>query len=287
LTPERNAACPCGSGKKYKRCCGSVAVPRPDYIAINRAVAYRGAVGGMRESFCRAYNDLKTSRFAEISEKVKQETAAAGETLSCASGCAYCCSHFVQASFLESECVVYYLYRHEAALKNFLGAYPRWREGAEDTGAVFKRLNELGWKIAAGRASEEERQAFRESTRAYKNRQIDCPFLAGGACSIYEVRPYVCAGYFSVSPREWCLASHPKNHEAMHLKISLSLGKDVSYFTEIKANPLYALPLMVHQVLEGGYGAIAKITGAESLPGMALDDPGMRAALREAGALGS
>jgi len=23
-TPSRNAACPCGSGKKYKRCCGAV-----------------------------------------------------------------------------------------------------------------------------------------------------------------------------------------------------------------------------------------------------------------------
>ncbi len=35
MVPARNAACPCGSGKKYKRCCGAPgAVPAPIVAAM-------------------------------------------------------------------------------------------------------------------------------------------------------------------------------------------------------------------------------------------------------------
>ena len=42
----RNDPCPCGSGKKYKKCCGAagdsgvIINPDLDYISINREIAY-------------------------------------------------------------------------------------------------------------------------------------------------------------------------------------------------------------------------------------------------------
>jgi hypothetical protein len=43
---------------------------------------------------------------------------------------------------------------------------------------------------------------------------------------------------------------------------------------------------MVHHILEGGYGALAELTGDGGLINQVLCDPEMRAALREAGAAG-
>ncbi len=282
---ERNEPCPCGSGKKYKKCCGAAEKPLRDYIGINRAVAYRGEIGRQREAFCKAYSALKASRFGKIEEKLREELADTGETVTCGPGCAYCCSHYVQASFMESEAIVSYLYSHEKEFQYFLKAYNHWRERVSQIEPVFQRLNDFGGKIAAGQSTEEERAQFKKDTRAYKDMMIPCPFLDSGKCSIYGVRPYVCAGYFSVSPPDWCEANHPKNHDAMHVKISLKLGADVPYFLQIKANPLYASPLMVKQILDGGYGAIAQITGIPELPGIVREDPEVQAVLRATGVL--
>ncbi len=53
----RNDRCPCGSGKKYKKCCGSVEDvinigKAADSIRFNRQIAYIGAVGHKKEAFC-------------------------------------------------------------------------------------------------------------------------------------------------------------------------------------------------------------------------------------------
>lgn len=40
IIPSRNKACPCGSKKKYKSCCGSVAGRSSAKFAINQTVDY-------------------------------------------------------------------------------------------------------------------------------------------------------------------------------------------------------------------------------------------------------
>ncbi|GAG14309.1 unnamed protein product, partial [marine sediment metagenome] len=62
----RNDPCPCGSGKKYKKCCGattsavSVAGRKTrDYIALNKDIAYKGKIGKMREEFCVRFINIK------------------------------------------------------------------------------------------------------------------------------------------------------------------------------------------------------------------------------------
>jgi Fe-S-cluster containining protein len=288
MKPDRNEPCPCGSGKKYKKCCGLEQVPAkgpPDYFAINRAVAYRGEIGRRREGFCLAYAQLKTARFVELKDKLKEELAVSGETVTCGRACVHCCSQFVVASFLESECIVHFLYSHNEALEKFVEAYPRWKEGVSKVDPAFQKMNQLGEKIVAGKASQEEKQDFKRECHLYAEQNNPCPFLVEKACSIYPVRPYVCAGYFSVSPPEWCEATHPSNHQAMHIKINLKLGADVPYFIQPRGNRLSALPEMVYSILEGGYGALATLTGVEGIIDEVLEDPEMRLALRQAGAV--
>jgi len=65
----RNDPCPCGSGKKYKRCCGARAQTymereqEIDHFKLNREIAYKGKIGRMREEFCINYIRRKQAAF--------------------------------------------------------------------------------------------------------------------------------------------------------------------------------------------------------------------------------
>ena len=55
LKPERNAPCPCGSGEKYKRCCGSIAAP-------GKAPGAVGAPSGPQTLFARGVQLLRAGQ---------------------------------------------------------------------------------------------------------------------------------------------------------------------------------------------------------------------------------
>ncbi len=265
MKPERNTPCPCGSGKKYKKCCG-LTDGKPDYISINRAAAYQGSIGRQREAFCIDYIAFKAARFLEIESALKQEVASTGVTISCSRGCAHCCTQFVVASLQECECIVYYLYRHDKVLEHFTRAFGDWRDRILKIESCFRKINDLGEKINRGRATDEERRLFDEESRVYAKHNNPCPFLIDGACSIYEVRPYICANYFSISPSEWCQPSHPSARQAVHMKIGLKLGDDMPYFALPRGNRIVSsMPFLVYRILEGGYDALSSITGVEGL----------------------
>lgn len=268
MEPERNALCPCGSGKKYKKCCGLTAGQNrmPDYVAINRAMAYQGVIGRQREAFCVDYTAFKVAKFLEIRSALKQEVASTKATVSCSRGCAHCCTQFVVASLQECECIIYYLYQHDKVLEHFRRAFDDWRDNILKIEGCFRKINDLGEKINLGQATNEDRRLFDEESRVYARQDNPCPFLVDGACSIYEVRPYICANYFSISPPEWCHASHPRARQAIHMKIGLQLGNDIPYFALPKGNRIVSsMPFLVHRILEKGYDGLASITGVEGL----------------------
>jgi Fe-S-cluster containining protein len=288
LKPERNALCPCGSGKKYKKCCGLPCIGEqgiPARFRINRAVAYKGAIGSWREDFCRAYTVLKRARLQEMDNKLK-EMVSVGETISCSRGCTHCCEQFVAASLQECESIVYYLYRHDEAMEHFIRAFSIWRDRILRIEPTFRKINELGEKIVSGQATEEELKLLKEEGRVYDRQKNPCPFLINASCSIYDVRPYICAGHLSTSPRDWCEASHPDNPRVRHITITVPLGNDMPYFIQPKSKHTFSpLPLLVHRILEEGYGALSTIKGLEPLRDEVLNDPEVLAALRDAGAI--
>ena len=118
----------------------------------------------------------------------------------------------------------------------------------------------------------------------YSLADIPCPFMAGGACTIYEVRPYACAGLVATSPREWCNPAHPNGNQVVSYMVSLQASTDMAYFAQAKSNVIFSsLPFFVHRILEEGYGALSEVPGLERLKEAAFADPEVQVVLRDMG----
>jgi Fe-S-cluster containining protein len=286
MTPERNAACPCGSGKKYKKCCGGPASPaRVDPVALNRSIAYLGETGARRLAFCRDYLALKQSVLGVIEQKLEQDTREMGRSISCSKGCAVCCRlYFITASLQECEAIVYYLYQHEEILQLFLKAYPVWKTGMAKIERTFNRICQLSSKTILGRETPEERELFLTESQKYAAARVACPFLQDEACSIHAARPYVCAGVVSVSPAPWCDPADPHHLEMEFVKSQIPVEKEDPYFVRPSSGLLFAsMPSLVYDLLQEGYDALACIPGLETMAAAAINDPQVAAALRRAG----
>jgi len=274
--PERNAPCPCGSSKKFKRCCGQAAVQplAPDYFKINQAIAYKGELGQLRQAFCEEYASTKKEVIAEIEIKLSQEATERGKPITCHKGCGHCCDVYIFANLQEAETIVHYLYKHEPVLQYFLQQYPRWKERINTLGATLSRIDQTQEKVLFGVASEEDQREFDNDLSAYTALHNTCPFLKDEACIIYEVRPYACAGVVSINPPEYCAPGHPARAQNSLLKADFQPQNDLPYFlTTTAAINFGCMPALVHQILFYGYSFLSSIAGLEEMQPMALKDP--------------
>lgn len=249
-----------------------------DHFKLNKEIAYKGKVGRMREESCIRYIRHKQAAFKVIKQKIIEQTAAVGETITCHKGCFFCCSQYVGASIQECEAIVYYLYQHENLLADFLQAYPKWREDVRKNESLFKRIGELYNKLGASHTKKTIFPLIQEAGGHYLAQNILCPFLNDGICSIYEVRPWVCAGIFVVSPAELChpmSTKMPKNYE-VHGEWEI----ETPMYGKSTAFVLNPLPIGVYNILAGGTDFLSKIRGLESLEQEAMSDPEVRGIVR-------
>jgi Fe-S-cluster containining protein len=269
LTPDRNIPCPCGSGKKYKKCCGLIAHPgKAESISANRTAAYAGAVGRQREIFCLNYAAFKKEAIRKLEAKTQREMIAEGKTIYCSKGCGYCCSLYIEASLQECECIVHYLYQNEEALQRFLQAFEVWRERVTKIERFYNRIIELHTKYTSGLATEEEKKIFEAAGAVFMREHLSCPLLFEATCSVYEVRPYVCASMVSITPAGWCNPSHSCHNQVTFCQIPLSLENDMPYFLRPAGKlPMFNLPLMVYRILEQGHDALTSVLGFDQLSG--------------------
>jgi hypothetical protein len=280
----RNAPCPCGSGKKYKKCHG--AVPANDAFAsgnldINREIAYTGKIGQMRRDFSVAFIRNKQDVIRNIEKTQAEMALSRGETITCHKGCSYCCTQYVDASIQEAEAIVFYLYQNEGALNNFLQAYPGWRERVHACGDSFQQIvrqwektEGTGWHcrktVEGGLAS------LYEFTVA----NIPCPFLHDSACSIHEVRPYVCAGAFATTPAELCQPLY-RSRAKIYTTVPPALLDDTSFYYRRLERPVQdILPIMVYSILSNGIIGMPEIPGIEGLSREFMGDPDVSPILR-------
>jgi hypothetical protein len=280
MPPGRNDPCPCGSGQKYKKCHGLAAAPaQPDYVALNRLVAYKGAIGRAREAFCQEYRAAKLTVLAQIKEAFRRDADGLNRSVSCDRGCATCCQLFIVASLQECEAIVHFLYERQEALTHFMGAFEHWQGRLNRASRSFQRINGLYRKTILGKESQAERADFNAASDEFAAHAIPCPFLHEDACSIYEVRPYVCAGVVSLSPPAWCAQGHPQHRQMVYLKSGLRHEQDLPYFMRPAGGLAFAnMPTLVHEILTQGYAALASFPGLERLAG-AADDPEVQAIL--------
>jgi len=265
VAPERNSPCPCGSGKKYKKCCGAPrqrAEDKEASVERNRLSAYEGVRGAQRGDFCRSYTVQKKGRLAEIAESLDHTAREGGKIISCGPGCTFCCHVYVSATLPECDAIVYYLYRHEDALRNFLNNYQQWQRSEQRIDRSYKEIGRLRSRQLANLDNEAERAAFTAALNIYAGERIPCPFLSSGACTIYEVRPYVCAGLVATTPRERCRYGAPEDARPELIKSEVFLDRDTPYLDNPLAKTMISnLPALVYALLYRGWDFLNRVPG--------------------------
>ncbi len=280
----RNDPCPCGSGKKYKKCCGAALATRWNVdnversIRFNQEIAYIGNVGRKRKEFCIQYYERKVKTFPEIYKIQSALATKRGQAITCHKGCPFCCNELVMASLGECELIVYYLYSHEEAMKAFVKGFPSWLERIQKHEDVFRRIEDARSKTYDSGLSEESMELLGKELQAYWQLQIPCPFLADQVCSIYEVRPWACSSVFSVTPSEWCNPINTTYEPKIYWsKLPLNVMAMPFYDEESSiTTPDFNMPDTVYRILIGGFKYISEIPGLESLYQEVLHDEEIR-----------
>jgi hypothetical protein len=278
MNTGRNIPCPCGSGKKYKKCCGSRTnktgvnrYDRIDPILFNKEIAYKGKIGGIREQFCKKYIQYRQHRTRIINEKLEYEMSEKGLAITCHEGCIYCCYQHITSSLKESEAIVYYLYRNDEALSNFTQNYPIWSERTRKHESLFDDIGRLHSEPSSMRPTDEWRKAVNGAAWEYLKLNIPCPFLMEGSCSIYEVRPWCCESVVATSPAEWCDGANEK--EPKICMVNIDRTEEPPYFRDFDGYAFSNTPIGVYQILVSGTNWMSQIPGLENLHSAFISDP--------------
>jgi Fe-S-cluster containining protein len=262
---DKTGLCACGSGVFYKDCCGS---NKTDAACIkeNRLTAYAGESGKRRREFCVEYTQHKQEALAGLTSGLREEASQRGKAITCGKGCSACCYVYVVASLQECDAISYYLYQHREVLDHFLNAYKAWRSGIEGERDNFFEISRLQQKRMSGDNAAQDDGAFDAELIKYAGLNLPCPFLKNNACTIYEVRPYVCAGLVSITPREWCAPDHPRHSGIGLLKADVSLDSDMPYFgASGNKVALTNMPALVYEILRYGWDFLSCVPGMEAL----------------------
>ena len=291
----RNDPCPCGSGKKYKHCHGGTSSSmqttsrrEPDLFLMNKEIAYEGRIGRLRRDFCTSFIEQKKERIKDLTALQLKGTSARGKTISCQRECDLCCSMYVEATLQECEAIVYYLYQNERVLEAFLRAYPQWRDRIRKNGDLFKSCGRFWEEEMTPEKAQESMSALREEQERYMRQNIPCPFLDNRLCSIYEVRPYMCAAHIAVSPPEWCNPQNP-NEPVIWKALPTELMKDDSfYYRNLERLVITNTIIPVYEILKGGvsYFSMFGLPGFENIDHEFWGDPEVVPILRKHGVSG-
>ena len=285
MKPGRNDPCPCGSGKKFKKCCINASPPisGPDIstIELNKLTAYEGKVGRERKEWCERFISWKKEQLKILTARQKIIEESTGNRISCSKGCWYCCSQHVGASLQECDAIVYWLYQRDDILESFLYRYRNWRNRIRKHENVFQQVAQAGSMSLSHPDDEKSHKLFIQKAEVYGQLNILCPFLQNGICSIYPVRPFVCAIQIVTSPPENCKPSVDKTPDVILGAPSPALQP--SYFRGPENNLVFSpAPLIVFEIINGGYIYLNDIPGLNGLENEAFNDPKIRSLLKRA-----
>lgn len=163
----------------------------------------RGVLGSERKEFVRRYRQTLELIYDEIKTASGPYVKSSDKNITCYKGCSACCYQFVSINLSHALLIVDYLYSGYKAMPVFLRGYDKWLSSFENDPkamSVLMNLEEYTNRVA------NVKHYSQELCTDYHKLDIPCPFLDQGQCSIHEVRPVVCASYFSISPVEQCRA---------------------------------------------------------------------------------
>lgn len=269
VMPKRNDPCPCGSGRKYKKCCERVHERGQNRYEIMKNIAYLSAIGRRRETFCVEMAHRLQIYHREAAAFLQKQAASLGRPLTCHKRCSLCCTQYVWTTLSEADAIVYYLYRNPDVLSFFITRYQVWktwpgrREADQAVCLTFS-----GWNDSA---------LFERALNLYNSLENPCPFLKDGECAIYPVRPLACGSIGSISPASYCRGSsdeHPFYGFAPVLDF-----RGPAYLWEHDLQTVGGMPQMVNRLLTGGFIYIMDAVGSERLVREVWSDPALRRVL--------
>lgn len=139
---------------------------------------------------------------------IERARKGSGKEVTCQKGCDFCCRQLIPIAPLEAK-----------RLAEVVAAMPKKRadEVRRRFSAARAQLVEAGLlprnakkgSIALASAEKDPKAAWDDVSRQYYALHIDCPFLADGACSIYDERPLACREYNAVTDPALCETLDP------------------------------------------------------------------------------
>lgn len=171
-------------------------------------------------------------------EHVKAE----GKEVACRKGCDHCCRQLVPVAPIEAK-----------RLADLVAAMPKKRraEIVERFARAIERLEAAGLldaKAPRGRRALQSKEAsssaaWDDVSRRYYELRLDCPFLEGGACILYEERPLACREYNAVTDPSLCEALDPGIESVPR---PLRMGEVLTKVgNELTGQTFYGVPLVL------------------------------------------
>jgi len=235
-----------------------------------------GAIGRERKLWCESFLVWKTKTLGQMEADLSKLSMERKKSISCRKGCSFCCSQHICTTLQECEAIVYWLYQHDNARNHFLSRYSGWRNKVSGN-AVFEQLSRAASDFMSNPLGPGVKDAFMKVSDEYRQMDIPCPFLEDGACSVYPVRPFVCASCVALSPSDEC---RPSSATAPYMLIIDSNSNQPQYFRGMGQTMITACaPLFVHELLKGGYSYLSNMPGLDGLDIEAFTDPEVRALL--------
>jgi len=226
-----------------------------DVLGQEREVSCKVRVGPTRLAELLPLARALSGQITAISaEKARVE----GKEISCRKGCAFCCRQLVPVSPIEAK-----------RLADVVEGMPKKRraEVRERFLRIIARLGSEGLidaKAAPGRSALLSREAassaaWQDVSRRYFELQMDCPFLEGGACSIYDERPLACREYNVVTDPALCEAFDPAlEATARPVPMGEVLTKAAA---EITGKVFQGIPLALSLEWARAHGKSLEVTG--------------------------
>lgn len=176
-----------------------------------------------------------------------------GLAVTCGPGCGSCCSQLVPISRPEA-----------LLLADHVRGLPRARrqEVTDRFRHITARLEDSGLlpRLLAGFVDQPlTAEALGTFQREYWALGLPCPFLEGGSCSAYPVRPVICRQYSVTTPPERCARLFEPGVVIRAVPHPLELAGTLACFDGARARATAALPLSLSLLLE-------KTIRAEHLP---------------------
>lgn len=125
-----------------------------------------------------------------------------GKEIRCRAACAACCRQAVVVSPLEALALREYVEARPHLAAEIRERTATWEQHVEDDAPLRERLQQF--EEAGGYLPDVEGGHLELE---YWQRQLSCPFLDGGLCSVYAVRPFACREHLVVSDPALCAVS--------------------------------------------------------------------------------